>query len=478
MTSIRTKWQNMSPTVKASLAYTVSSIINKCLSLIMSPIFAHILTKEEFGQVTIYSSWMGLITIFLTLNLYAGSFQTAMVKFEKERDGYISSVQGISLFLTVLFLVIYLPFRNTFNIVFDLPTGIMLLMIANIFTDYTWSLWSGRQRFEFKYKAVVALSLLNTFLSPLMALIIVFNVQEKGYGRITGFAIFTIIVGIVFFFLNIARGKSMFNKTFWTYALTFNIPLIAYYLSQTIFNMSDRIMIEHMIGMEAAAEYGVAYNLALILTFVLNAINNSYVPWFYGQLKEGKNKENRSVTIAIALLMSLLLVGVIWFAPELILIWGQKYVEATPVVLPVALSLLLLFYSQLFINIEFFFERKKELVWASIGSAIVNIVLNFFLIPKFGIVAAGYTTLASYVIFAFCNYIAMKKILKEKKIEDNMYNYKILILLFIVFCIVGAVGPVLYGILWLRIAIAAAVLAIMVIKRKYFFDMYKNIKGK
>lgn len=444
----------------------------------MSPIFAHILTKEEFGQVTIYSSWMGLITIFLTLNLYAGSFQTAMVKFEKERDGYISSVQGISLFLTVLFLVIYLPFRNTFNIVFDLPTGIMLLMIANIFTDYTWSLWSGRQRFEFKYKAVVALSLLNTFLSPLMALIIVFNVQEKGYGRITGFAIFTIIVGIVFFFLNIARGKSMFNKTFWTYALTFNIPLIAYYLSQTIFNMSDRIMIEHMIGMEAAAEYGIAYNLALILTFVLNAINNSYVPWFYGQLKEGKNKENRSVTIAIALLMSLLLVGVIWFAPELILIWGQKYVEATPVVLPVALSLLLLFYSQLFINIEFFFERKKELVWASIGSAIVNIVLNFFLIPKFGIVAAGYTTLASYVIFAFCNYIAMKKILKEKKIEDNMYNYKILILLFIVFCIVGAVGPVLYGILWLRIAIAAAVLAIMVIKRKYFFDMYKNIKGK
>lgn len=444
----------------------------------MSPIFAHILTKEEFGQVTIYSSWMGLITIFLTLNLYAGSFQTAMVKFEKERDGYISSVQGISLFLTVLFLVIYLPFRNTFNIVFDLPTGIMLLMIANIFTDYTWSLWSGRQRFEFKYKAVVALSLLNTFLSPLMALIIVFNVQEKGYGRITGFAIFTIIVGIVFFFLNIARGKSMFNKTFWTYALTFNIPLIAYYLSQTIFNMSDRIMIEHMIGMEAAAEYGIAYNLALILTFVLNAINNSYVPWFYGQLKEGKNKENRSVTIAIALLMSLLLVGVIWFAPELILIWGQKYVEATPVVLPVALSLLLLFYSQLFINIEFFFERKKELVWASIGSAIVNIVLNFFLIPKFGIVAAGYTTLASYVIFAFCNYIAMKKILKEKKIEDNMYNYKILILLFIVFCIVGAVGPVLYGILWLRIAIAAAVLAIMVIKHKYFFDMYKNIKGK
>ncbi len=478
MVPIRQKWQNMSPTLKASAAYTVCSIINKCLSLIMSPIFAHLLTKEQFGEVTIYSTWMGILTIFLTLNLYAGSFQTAMVKFEKNRDEYISSVQGISIFLTLLFLVIYIPFRNTFNIVFDLPTGIMLIMIANIFTDFAWSLWSGKQRFEFKYKAVVAASLLNSLISPVLALIIVLNREEKGYGRIVGFAIFTIIAGTGFFILNTFRGKKMFNKTYWEYALAFNIPLIAYYLSQTIFNMSDRIMIEHMLGKDAAGEYGIAYNFAMILTFVLNAINNSYVPWFYGQLKAGKSEDNRKVSVAIAILMGVLLLGVIWFAPELILIWGQKYATAAPVVLPVAASLLLLFYSQLFINVEFFYERKKELVWASIGSAIVNIVLNFFLIPRFGIVAAGYTTFISYVLFAFCNYLAMRKILKEKDRKDDMYNYKILVLLFLLFCLIAAAGALLYGILWLRIVIAVIVLGIIIIKRNYFINMYKNIKGK
>ena len=44
---------------------------------------------------------------------------------------------------------------------------------------------------------------------------------------------------------------------------------------------------------DKAAMYGVAYNLATLLNFILNAINNSYVPWFYGKIKEGKPQENK-----------------------------------------------------------------------------------------------------------------------------------------------------------------------------------------
>ena len=478
MVSIREKWQKMPVTLKASSVYAASSILQRCISFITMPVFSNILTTEQMGEVTIYNTWMGLITIFITLNLYAGSFQTAMVKFESRRDEYISSVQGIALYLTAIFLAIYIPFRHTFNIAFDLPTGIVLLMIANIFTDFTWSLWSGKQRFEFKYKAVALVSLANTFLSIVIAFVIVLNTEEKGFGRIIGFAAFTIIAGTAFFILNQARGKKLFNKEFWEYALRFNIPLIAYYLSQTIFNQSDKLMIEHIIDKSAAGIYGIAYTVAMVLTFVLNAINNSYIPWFYNQLKEDKHDDNRRVTVAITILMALLLCGVIWFAPEIIRIFGEEYLAATYVVLPVALSLLLLFFSQLFINVEFFYEKKKELVWASFGSAIVNIVLNWLLIPHFGIVAAGYTTLASYILFAFCNYLAMRKILKEQNKKDNMFNYKLLVIIFLLLCVISAVGALLYGILIARIAVAVAVLTVMVIKRNYFIDMYKQIKGK
>ena len=98
------KWNNVPLTVKVSTAYTVCSILQKCLSFITLPLFTRLLTTEEYGQYTIYSSWSGILMIFLTLNLAYGSFQTAMIKYEDKRSEYINSIQGISLFLSFLFL--------------------------------------------------------------------------------------------------------------------------------------------------------------------------------------------------------------------------------------------------------------------------------------------------------------------------------------------------------------------------------------
>jgi len=89
--------KNISPAVKASFAYTVCSIIQKTLSLITTPLFSRLLTLEQYGQLSIYNTWSALLTIVITLNLGYGSFNRAMVKFEDDRDGYISSIQTISL---------------------------------------------------------------------------------------------------------------------------------------------------------------------------------------------------------------------------------------------------------------------------------------------------------------------------------------------------------------------------------------------
>ena len=66
-------------TVKASTAYIVCTIFQKCLSFITLPLFTRLLTKEQYGQYTIYSSWSGILTMFLTLNLAYGSFSKAMI---------------------------------------------------------------------------------------------------------------------------------------------------------------------------------------------------------------------------------------------------------------------------------------------------------------------------------------------------------------------------------------------------------------
>lgn len=472
------KWDSIPQTVKISIAFTICSILQRCLSFITLPLFTRLLTPTQYGQFTIYSSWTGILSLLLTLNLAYGSFSTAMVKYEDRRDEYISSIQGICLVLTALFLMIYLPLRKYFNALFELPTFLVLVMVLEVLGTTSIQLWSGKKRFEFKYKSVVAQVLAASLLSPILAYILVCSTEEKGYARILGYSAVTILIGGFLFSLNLIRGKKLYCREFWKYAFGFNIPLLAYYLSQTIFNQSDRIMISHISGTDKAAVYGVAYNLAMMLTFVLNAINTSYVPWFYGKIKEHKQKENQVISLLLAGMMALLLLAVIWYAPEIILIMaGNQYQEAIWVVAPVSMSVLLLFYAQLFINVAFYYEEKKALVGASIGAALVNIVLNALLIPVYGFVAAGYTTLLSYLIFAFANCLAMRKILRQRNIEDTAYNYRMLLLILVGFMAAGFLGVALYAHLISRIAITLIVLAIIVVNSKKFITMFQSMRG-
>ena len=278
--ALRKKWNKIPLTVKVSFSYAICSIFQRCLSFITLPIFTRLLSTEQYGEYTVYSSWSGIISILITLNLAYGSFSSAMTKFEDRRDEYIASVQGIFLLLSASFLLIYIPFRSYFNKIFEMPTLFVVIMVFDIMFCNVVQLWSGKKRFEFKYKSVILSTILNSVLSPVLAYILVISTTEKGYARILGYASVNIIIGFSIFILNAKRGKRLYSKEFWSYALRFNTPLLIYYISQVVFNQSDRIMISHMCGKSDAAVYGVAYNLATVMTFILNAINNSYVPWF------------------------------------------------------------------------------------------------------------------------------------------------------------------------------------------------------
>lgn len=421
---------------------------------------------------------MGILQIFLTLQLAYGSFSTAMVKFENDRDGYISAVEGITLFLSGIFIVIYIPFHSVFNKIFELPTWLMIIMIVEITVTNAFTMWTGKKRFEYKYKSVVAVTLLVSFIAPIVAYFLVINTSNKGYARIIGYSAINIIVGTILFVQQGIKGKNLFSKKYWRYAFSFNIPLLAYYLSQTIFNQSDRIMISHMIGTDKAAVYGVAYNLAMVLTFVLNAINGAYVPWYYEKIKNNDLKANRQVSLAIALIIAILVSAVIWFAPEIIFIMaGEKYADAVYIVPPVAISLLLLFFSQLSINVEFYFEEKGGLVYASIGAALFNIIANYIFIKMYGYIAAGYTTLVSYLIFAYANYRVARRVMNEKALTNDGVDIKAMVTLFGIFSLTSLVAAILYPHMIVRIGVVILLFSFVFYKRNHFIDLFKRLKS-
>ena len=463
--------------VKASSAYVICSVLQRCLSFITLPLFTRILTTDEYGISTVYSSTMAVVIIFTTLNLPYGSFSPAMMKFEKDREGYISAVNAICSLFTVAYFIVYFLFHDFWNGLLDLPTELMILMGFEMLFNTAIQFWMGKARFEYRYKPFVVVTLLISFLGTACSIGAVLLLPNKGVVKVIANGVVICIIGLIIMIQSFARGRKPFNKEYWKYALSFNIPLIPYYLSQIIFNQSDRLMINSMTGRSDAAMYGVAYSLAFVLTFVLNAINNSYVPWMCRKIKDNEFQDNKKISLIIATIMAVLLLGVIALAPEIILIMaGSQYTPAIWVVPPVSMSLLLLFYAQLFINVEFYFEEKYKLVGASILAAVVNIVLNYFGIKLFGFVAAGYTTLISYVLFAGCNYLAMKKVCKDKGIEGNLYNITILVLIFFAFVLIAFGFMALYPLRIVRFSLIIVFALVIVIFRKRILNKITTIR--
>lgn len=464
--------------VKASSAYVVCSVLQRCLSFITLPLFTRLLTKDEYGISTVYTSTLAVVIIFTTLNLPYGSFSPAMMKFEKDREGYISAVNTICSLFTAAYFIVYFLFRDFWNGLLDLPTELMILMGFEMLFNTAIQFWMGKTRFEYRYKPFVVVTLLISVVGTSCSILAVLLLPNKGVVKVIAHGIVVCAIGLAIMLQSLVKGRKPFSKEYWKYALSFNIPLIPYYLSQIIFNQSDRLMINSMTGRSNAAMYGVAYSLAFILTFVLNAINNSYVPWMYKKLKKNEFQDNKKVSLIIATIMAVLLLGVIALAPEIILVMaGEQYTPAIWVVPPVSMSLLLLFYAQLFINVEFYFEEKYKLVGASILAAVVNIVLNYFGIKMIGFVAAGYTTLISYILFAVCNYLAIKGVCRKKGIDGNLYDYKMLVMLFITFAVAAFIFTALYLFRWGRLGIIVVAVVALAIFRNKFIELFKRVKN-
>ena len=469
-------YKNISVEVKASIAYTFCSILTKCISLITLPIFTRIMTKEEFGLSTVYTSFSSIVVIFISLQLPYGSFSKAMIKYKDDRMGYASTVCSISTILTMMYIIISWLCYDLIVKWVDLPLPLILLIGIEMLFSTSINVWMGYQRFEYKYKKVVVVTLITSIFSTILSLVSVKYAADKGIARVSSNAAVICLVGGVIFVFLIKKGRKIFEKKYWKYALSFNIPLIPYYLSQVIFNQSDRLMIDSMCGRSDAAVYSVAYSLATVLSFVVTSIHNSYTPWIFEEINKKNFKNNSKITLLISAAIAFLLLGVIVITPEVIYIMaGEKYAEAIWVVPPVAMSVLLLYYADLFDCILFYFEAKVFLTVAAIVAAAGNVVLNAFFIQKFGFIAAAYTTLVSYLLLVIVDYLYMVRICKNNAIDKNLYNIKGLVIIFLIFGASGTLTMCLYNYRIIRCLIIALMLFVMFIFRKKIISVLKLI---
>ncbi|MBQ8969782.1 MAG: polysaccharide biosynthesis C-terminal domain-containing protein, partial [Lachnospiraceae bacterium] len=185
-------------------------------------------------------------------------------------------------------------------------------------------------------------------------------------------------------------------------------------------------------------------------------------PWFNDELNVGNRERIREIQKKMVLLGCFLTIGFITVAPEALMILAPRakdYWIAKYVVAPVALGTLAQYFYTNYVNVELFYKKTPIIAVSSCIAALLNYLLNAFFIPRFGYIAAAYTTLASYVILMLLHYGAVTFYLKER-----VYDSRFMFLAMAVCSILGLSMVALYGdpfaIRLIRYAAAALVLGI------------------
>ena len=470
------KYKTLPAQVRASIWFLICAFLQRGISSITMPIFTRLLTTAEYGQFSVFNSWLEIITIFVTLNLSLGVCGQGLVKFGKERDMFVSSLQGLSLTLTVAWTIIYLLFHNFWNNLFSLTTSQMLAMFVMMWASAAFNFWSAEKRVKLSYNKLIVLTIIVSFAKPIVGILFVVNASDKVTARIWGLALVELVAYVALFVSQMKRGKQFFNGKYWKYALLFNLPLVPHYLSQTVLNGADRIMISNMIGESEAGIYSLAYSVSLIMTLFNTSLLQTVGPWMYQKIKEDKAEEIPNITYFILIAVAALNLLVIAFAPEVVSIFAPpEYHSAIYIIPPIAMSVVFMFSYELFARFEFYFEKTSYIAAATIGGAILNIILNFIFIRIFGYYAAGYTTLACYILYAACHYIAMRKICKNNMGGKKVYSLKKLLVIAGTFMTLGLALQLTYLNIWVRYAVILIFLIILVINRKWIIDKVKQV---
>lgn len=424
------KFKKLSLPVKSAIAFTIASFLEKGVSLLTTPVFTRILEPSEFGLISVYSSWFGIITIIATLNLTHGTLNSAMINFEEERDDYLSSTLVLSNVVTIIMFAIYLLFRDVLNEIIQLPSILVFLIFLISFFNPALSFEVSRRRYEYKYKNPLLIMILNSILSPVIAIVLVMiSSQNKGIYKIWGSTLVTLVFSLYYYFKILNNGKNLCNKKYWKFALAMAIPLIPHYLSMIVLASSDKIMISNMIDLKSAGFYSIAYTIGSTVTVFWGAINSSLIPWTYEKIKTNSIDTIKYRVNSIILFYSIMCLTVVLFAPEILFIMAPiEYKEAINVIPPVIVGVYFMSLYSLFANVEFYYKKSNYIMFASIISAALNVILNYALIPRYGYIAAAYTTLLTYLLNAIFHYYFMKKI-------DNRAIYDIRYLSFLSFIV-------------------------------------------
>jgi len=441
---------------KHTAIYTVGNMATKLLGILLIPLYTSVIVTEIFGIYSILEVTMQFLLGIFHLGIPDSMFRWFNLEEKKNKSGVILFSGFMLVFvMTSLLLVVLLLFGNFLStLFFDTVEysgcfyliGIIVLMNLLNLIGLT-LLRVNNKSFLFILvsisKLIFQLSTTIYFVAYLkMSVFGIFLGQIIGEGVIL-IIIFPYILKNFVYKIDIKETKTM---------IKFGFPLVFSGVSNRILNMGDRYVLAYLTDLGTVGIYSLGYKFAnLIDTIFINALRSAFLPQAWKKLREGNAKDyySKLLTYYVFIIFWIAL-GISVFAKEIIMLFArnESYWSAS-IIVPMAAFAIGIKGIFVIVKMGMQFKFKtKYIAYIVMGSAFLNILLNFIFIPYLGMVGAALATVFSFVIMV----IVSVKI--SNKFYPIQFEWKRIIkLIFVIFSLLYLNTFLTIDRLWINILV-------------------------
>lgn len=457
--------------LKNMLVLGIGTIIPKIVNLITLPLITYYLTKEQFGQYDLITTLVSLILPVATLQLQSAAFRFLIkLKTKNEKSEVITNIILFTIISSIFALLIISFFLNKFA--FKMKIIVLLYYFFDIIVATLRQISRGLSQ-NLKYSFSVLISSVFELLSIIVFVVLL---KTNTYGAVLALLIDCLVSSIYLFFsikiysyihikyMSIKKTKELIGYSW---------PLIPNSLSSWVMQLSDRLIIINYMGLASNAIYAIANKIPNLFSIVQSTFTLAWQENACLTVDDPDSSKYYSNTFSV--LFNILVGGlslIIAFNPLLFFLlikgdYSQSYNH-----------ILILFMGAFFSSISsyiggIYIAHKKSIqigVTTTIA-AIINLVINFVFIKKYGIYAASVSTLISYFILAVYRMYDIQKI---QKINYNIKYMSLMVTVLIIMCIICVYRKILLDFM----NIILAIIINIIINRKTVITIYNKIIKK
>ncbi len=421
--------------------YGLSSIIGRFLNYLLVPLYVYTFPPEKYGIVTEFYAYVVVLQIILTYGMETGFFRFAEKSDNPDKvfTTVLTSVFSTS-FLFVLLVFLFSKQIST-AIGYENHTDYVKIFALILATDAVSAIFFARLRRQnkalkfatFKILNITVNIAFNLFFILLCPYLLKHNINFINYIYIpdygVGYIFVSNLIASLFVFLlfipDVFKIRFTFDKKLLKNILIYSLPLLITGLTGSINEMADRILLKYLaVPPENVANahnyimyqlgiYGANAKLAVVMMMFVQAFRYAAEPFFFANAKTDKSYKIFADVMKYYIIFAFLMFLFVLLNLDVFKYFiSKEYFEGLKVVFPLFLSRLLV---GVFFILSFWYKltdlTKYGIVIFSTG-AVVTLVLDFILIPKYGYIGAAWTNFTAYAVMVLFSYFWSRKYMK------------------------------------------------------------------